>query len=80
MLARLNAKAAKAEEAAAKDLVEGIEPGEYGDEWYLERVRNGAIRDGVTYMPAFAEPAGPLSQEALWAIRAWLETLYDENL
>jgi hypothetical protein len=31
MLARLNAKAARAEEDAAKDLVEGIEPGEYGD-------------------------------------------------
>lgn len=31
MLARLALKAAKAEEDAAKDLVEGIEPGEYGD-------------------------------------------------
>ena len=58
-----------------------LEPGEYGDEWYIERVRNGAIRNGVTYMPKFAESdGGPLSQEALWAIRAYLETLYDENL
>ncbi len=46
----------------------------------MERVRNGAIRNGITYMPAFAPPDGPLSQEALWAIRAWLETKYDESL
>ena len=58
-----------------------LEPGEYGDEWYIERVRNGAIRNGITYMPKFADSdGGPLSQEALWAIRAYLETLYDENL
>lgn len=57
-----------------------LEPGEYGDEWYVEKVRNGIVRNGMTYMPAFAEPDGPLSQEALWAIRAYLETLYDENL
>ena len=58
-----------------------LEPGEYGDEWYVERVRNGAIRNGITYMPVFAESdGGALSQEALWAIRSWLETKYDENL
>ena len=42
-----------------------------GDEWYVYRVREGAIRNGVTYMPKFE---GLLSQEALWTIRAWLET------
>ena len=58
-----------------------LEPGEYGDEWYIERVRNGAIRNGITYMPKFAtSDGGPLSQEALWTIRAYLETLYDPNL
>ena len=58
-----------------------LEPGEYGDEWYIERVRNGAIRNGITYMPKFAATdGGPLSQEALWTIRAYLETLYDPNL
>jgi len=58
-----------------------LEPGEYGDEWYIEKVRNGIVRNGITYMPKFAESdGGPLSQEALWAIRAYLETLYDENL
>ncbi|MCU7865703.1 MAG: cytochrome c-550 PedF [Candidatus Thiodiazotropha sp. (ex Lucinoma borealis)] len=43
-----------------------------GDEWYLYRTRNGAIRNGITYMPPFE---GILSQEALWSIRAWLVTL-----
>jgi cytochrome c-550 PedF len=56
-----------------------MEPGAEGDEWYVERVRNGAIRGGVTYMPKFAQPDGPLSQEALWAIRVWLETVHVEE-
>ncbi|MES9970078.1 MAG: cytochrome c-550 PedF [Candidatus Thiodiazotropha sp.] len=43
-----------------------------GDEWFIYRVRNGAIRNGITYMPKFE---GILSQEALWSIRAWLVTL-----
>ena len=56
----------------APDLRE-LEPGAYGDEWYVYRVRNGAIRNGITYMPVMTDS---LSQEALWAIRAWLETKY----
>lgn len=48
-----------------------LEPGIEGDEWYKYRVVNGAVRDGRVYMPKMAEH---LSQEALWAIRAWLET------
>lgn len=48
-----------------------LELGADGDQWYVERVRNGAIRNGITYMPKMADY---LSQEALWAIRAWLET------
>jgi cytochrome c-550 PedF len=47
-----------------------------GDEWFIYRARNGAIRNGVTYMPKFE---GILSQEALWAIRAWLETKHVEE-
>jgi len=43
-----------------------------GDEWYVYRVREGAIRNGITYMPKFE---GILSQEALWAIRAWLVSI-----
>jgi cytochrome c-550 PedF len=51
-----------------------------GDEWYVYRVSNGAVRNGITYMPIFAESdGGPLSQEALWSIRAWLETIYTKQ-
>ena len=46
-----------------------------GDEWFQFRVRNGSVRDGRVYMPKMAEQ---LSQEALWAIRAWLETVHEE--
>lgn len=46
-----------------------LEEGYDGDEWYVYRVRNGAVRDGAVYMPKMSEH---LSQEALWAIRAWL--------
>lgn len=53
--------------------VRKLEPGAEGDAWYVERVRNGAVRNGITYMPKMADY---LSQEALWAIRAWLETVY----
>lgn len=42
-----------------------------GDEWYVMRVRNGAIRNGITYMPSFE---GILTQEALWSIRAYVES------
>lgn len=52
-----------------------LEAGDSGDEWFKERVINGAIRNGVTYMPRFADALG---QEALWAIRAWLETVREE--
>ncbi|NVK42833.1 MAG: cytochrome c-550 PedF [Oceanospirillaceae bacterium] len=50
-----------------------LEPGIDGDEWFKYRVVNGAVRDGRVYMPKMADY---LSQEALWAIRAWLETKY----
>ena len=53
-----------------------LELGPEGDAWFVERVRNGAIRDGITYMPRMADY---LSQEALWAIRAWLETQHVEE-
>ena len=52
-----------------------------GDEWYVYRVTEGAIRNGITYMPVFATSnGGPLSQEALWSIRAYLETLPTDDL
>jgi cytochrome c-550 PedF len=57
----------------APDLRE-LPPDAEGDEWYVYRVRNGAVRNGITYMPKFE---GILNQEALWAIRAWLVTKYE---
>lgn len=53
-----------------------LEEGYDGDEWYVYRVRNGAVRDGAVYMPKMAEH---LSQEALWAIRAWLISVAPED-
>lgn len=52
-----------------------LPPADEGDEWYAYRVQNGAIRNGITYMPKMSEY---LSQEALWAIRSWLETVHVE--
>ncbi len=59
----------------APDLRE-LENGDYGDEWYKERVVNGSVRNGRVLMPKMADF---LSQEALWAIRAWLETVSMET-
>lgn len=48
-----------------------------GDEWYKERVINGAVRNGAIYMPRMAEH---LSQEALWAIRTYIEKRAEDTL
>lgn len=45
------------------------------DEYFLGRVMSGSVRDGVTYMPAFVDV---LSQEAIWAIRSWLDTVAEQ--
>ncbi len=47
-----------------------------GDEWFVERVRHGAVRDGRVYMPKMADY---LSQEALWAVRTYLDSVRVEN-
>ena len=49
-----------------------LEEGAEGDEWFIYRIRTGATRNGITYMPAFE---GIFSQEAMWAIRSWIETV-----
>ena len=49
--------------------------GDEGDEIFMQRIRKGAVRDGRVYMPPFE---GTLSQEAMWSIRAWLETVHEE--
>lgn len=56
----------------APDLRETLPLGAEGDEIYKERMINGAIRNGITYMPKFD---GIVAQEGLWAIRSWLETV-----
>lgn len=53
-----------------------LEKGKTGDEWYMQRVRNGARKsDGTTIMPAFESV---FNQEAMWAIRAYLESVHEE--
>ncbi|MBL8472901.1 MAG: cytochrome c-550 PedF [Rhodocyclaceae bacterium] len=41
------------------------------DVYFRDSVRRGKIRNGVTYMPPFE---GVLNQEAIWAIKSYLES------
>lgn len=41
------------------------------DDYFLATTRRGRVRDGRVYMPPFE---GTLSQEAIWAIRTFIET------
>lgn len=50
--------------------------GDEGDEIFKMRVQNGSVRNGVTYMPKFE---GVISQEGLWTIRSWLQTVSVET-
>lgn len=52
-----------------------LDKGDEGDEWFIERIRNGATINGITRMPAFE---GLMSQEAMWAIRTYIESKYEE--
>lgn len=45
------------------------------DDYFLNTVRRGRVRNGAVYMPPFEEA---LSQEAMWAIRAYIETRHEE--
>ncbi|MHA6182122.1 cytochrome c-550 PedF [Pseudomonas mohnii] len=53
-----------------------LDVGDSGDEWFVERVRHGAVRDGRVYMPKMADY---LSQEALWAVRTYLDSVHVEE-
>ncbi|GGD37930.1 hypothetical protein GCM10010989_10060 [Croceicoccus pelagius] len=53
-----------------------LELGPSGDEWFIERYRNGSSHDGKVYMPPFGEVLG---QKAGWAIRSWVETKYTDE-
>lgn len=52
-----------------------LEKGKTGDEWFIQRIRHGAVISGVTKMPPFE---GILSQEAMWAIRAFIESKHED--
>jgi cytochrome c-550 PedF len=52
-----------------------LDDGIDGDEWFMERIRGGAVRNGNVYMPPFE---GILNQEAMWAIRAYVVSLPKE--
>ncbi len=47
------------------------------DEYFATTVRRGRTRNGAVYMPPFE---GILNQEAVWAIKAYLETRREKPL
>ncbi|MBI5717700.1 MAG: cytochrome c-550 PedF [Burkholderiales bacterium] len=47
------------------------------DEFFATTVRRGRTRNGAVYMPPFE---GTLNQEAVWAIKAYLETRREKPL
>lgn len=53
-----------------------LDKGEDGDAWFVNRIRHGYTQNGVTKMPAFE---GILSQEAMWAIRTYLDSRYQSE-
>ncbi len=52
-----------------------LDEGAAGDEWFMERVRKGYTQNGAVKMPPFETV---FSQEAMWAIRSYIETLPQE--
>lgn len=48
-----------------------LEPNANDDGWFLQRIRHGAVVNERQKMPPFD---GLLSQEAMWAIRTYIET------
>jgi len=47
------------------------------DQYFSTSVRRGKVRNGAVYMPPFE---GILNQEAVWAIKAYLETRREKPL
>jgi len=53
-----------------------LELGKTGDEWFIQRIRNGKKNaDGASIMPAFEQY---FPQEAMWAIRTFIESVHQE--
>lgn len=44
------------------------------DKYFIESVLRGKVRNGAVYMPPFE---GIMSQEAIWAIRAYIDTRHE---
>jgi cytochrome c-550 PedF len=53
-----------------------LDKGADGDQWFLNRIRHGYTQNGMTKMPEFE---GILSQEAMWAIRTYLDSRFQGN-
>ncbi|MEQ8798238.1 MAG: cytochrome c-550 PedF [Salinisphaeraceae bacterium] len=51
------------------------ELGLHYDEYFINKVRSGVQRNGVTYMPAFEDV---FSQEAMWAILSYIDKRHYE--
>ena len=47
------------------------------DDYFVTTVRHGRTRNGAVYMPPFE---GVMNQEAMWSIKAYLETRRDKPL
>jgi cytochrome c-550 PedF len=47
------------------------------DDYFLSRARRGVTRNGAVYMPPFE---GIMSQEAMWAIKTYLESRREKPL
>jgi cytochrome c-550 PedF len=45
------------------------------DQYFLQSVLHGKVRNGAVYMPPFE---GVFTQEAIWAIRSYLDTRHEE--
>ncbi len=48
-----------------------LEKDKTGDTWFIKRIRHGATINGAYKMPPFE---GLLSQEAMWAIRTYIDS------
>ncbi|MBC5782020.1 cytochrome c-550 PedF [Ramlibacter sp. USB13] len=63
--------------AAQRDARKKAACAKENDQYFTTAVRNGRSRNGAVYMPPFS---GVLSQEAVWAIKSYLETRREKPL
>jgi len=63
--------------AALKDDARKLACQKETDDYFVSTVRRGRTRNGAVYMPPFE---GILNQEAMWSIKAYLETRRDKPL